>query len=53
MMILMVLYGIIPQIQEFYRPDFFHHNDENGVFSQFWSFGEKVYFITWIWKQTF
>ena len=27
---------------------FFHRSDENGVFSQFWSFEEKVYFITWI-----
>ena len=29
---------------------FFYQSDENGVFSQFWWFQEKVYFITWIWK---
>ena len=25
-------------------------SDENDIFSQFWSFEEKVYLITWIWK---
>ena len=38
---LQVLCGKVPKFQEFYRPDVYQ-NDENGVFSQFWSFEEKV-----------
>ena len=46
MMKLHVSCGIVASIQEFYRPDFFHQSDENGVFLQCWSFEVKVYFIT-------
>ena len=34
----------------FYSLNLIKQSDEIGVFSQFWSFEEKVYFITWIWK---
>ena len=47
---LQVLCGILQKIQEFLPSKFFYQSDENGVFSQFWSFEEKVYFINWICK---
>ena len=45
-----LLCGIVPKIEEFLPSSFFHHSDENGVFSQFGWFEEKVFFIYWIWK---
>ena len=34
------------KFSNFYRQDFFHQSEEHSVFSQFWSFEEKVYFKT-------
>ena len=45
---LQTLCNILPKNQEFLHPGFFLQSDENGAVSQFRSFEEKVYFITWI-----
>ena len=45
---LQVLCGIVPTIKDFLPYKFVQQSDGNGVFSQFWSFEEKVYFVTWI-----
>ena len=45
MMNLQVFCVIATKIRNFYRPDFFHQSDEKDVFSQFWLFEEKVYFM--------
>ena len=48
MMKVQVLCGILPKIQEFLQSRFFHQGGEYGAFSQFQSFQEKVYFITYL-----
>ena len=47
---LQVLCGILPKISEILLSRFFLQSYENGTFSQFRSFPEKEYFLTWICK---